>query len=281
MMKSAIATLLMAATAASAYNYMEPLTAPRPASYYQNTMSGNVSVGYDSRYMYQDIVASNLLNKSGVFNFSGQVNLPLMRMQQHIGAMYGAVLDGRLSDRDIFRAMWSADSEIFPNLKAGGGYDLNYGGLPGFVAKIRGKAPHSLAQDVKGYVNYDDPGRGLFASVRVYGGFYGLTGWRFEFEGGKRWQGFLLPQADLEVSAGTGLSTSYWAGNVHGFDQFNVKASLPIKINSMNADRGFKIVPFVQALWAGDNRGEINRACGIRVIDSFQLVGGVQAVYNF
>ena len=281
MMKSAVATLLMAATAASAYTYMEALDSPRPVSYYQNNLSGSASIGYNSRYTYQDIAASSWLNKSGVFNVSGLVNLPLMRMQQHIGATYGAVLDGRLSDRDVFQANWTADTEIFPNLKAGAGYDLNSGGLPGYVAKLCGKAPHSLAQDFKGYLSYDDPGRGLFASAKLYGGFYGLTGWRFELEAGKRWQGFLHSQADLEVSAGTGLSYGFWAGGVHGCDQLNVKAALPFKINSASFDHGFKVVPFIQALWAGDTRGEVNRACGVRVIDAFQLVAGVQAVYSF
>ncbi len=272
----------MAASAASAYNYMETLDGPRPASYYQKNLTGDASIGYNSRYTYQDMAVSSMMNKSGVFNFSGQVALPLMRMQQHIGATYGVVCDGALSDRDVFQANWAADAEIFPNLKAGAGYDLNYGGLPGYVAKVRGKAPHSLAQDVKGYLSYDDPGRGLFGSAKLYGGFYGLTGWRFELEAGKRWQGVLLHQADLEVSAGTGLSYGYWAGGVHGCDQLNIKAALPIKINaSLGVDRGLKVIPFIQTLWAGDTRAEINRACGSRVIDSFHVVVGVQAVYTF
>ena len=261
---------------------MTPVSEPRAASYYQRSVSGSVSVGYDSRYMFHDIAVTPLLNSSGVFNFAGEIELPLVaNMRQHIGLTYGAITDGILSDREMFEVNWAAGTEIFPNLKAGVGYDLNYGGLPGYMAKMRGKAPHSVAQDVNGFLKYDDPGRGWFGGLEVYGGFYGLTGWRIDLEVGKRWEGFLTPQSNLEVSLGTGYSSGFWAGSVSGFDQVNVKAALPFALGSLGEDRGFRLVPFIQAIWAGDNRGEINRACGVRVMDDFQVVGGVKAEFRF
>ena len=44
---------------------------PRPASAYNDTISGAARIGYDSRYAYKDLVASSLLNRSGVFTFGG------------------------------------------------------------------------------------------------------------------------------------------------------------------------------------------------------------------
>ena len=115
---------------------MTPVSEPRAASYYQRSVSGSVSVGYDSRYMFHDIAVTPLLNSSGVFNFAGEIELPLVaNMRQHIGLTYGAITDGILSDREMFEVNWAAGTEIFPNLKAGVGYDLNYGGLPGYMLK--------------------------------------------------------------------------------------------------------------------------------------------------
>lgn len=48
---------------------------PRPASSYNNTISGAAHIGYDSRYAYKDVMASSVLNRSGVFNIGGELNL--------------------------------------------------------------------------------------------------------------------------------------------------------------------------------------------------------------
>ena len=90
---------------------------PRPASSYNNTISGAAHIGYDSRYAYKDVVASSLLNRSGVFNIGGELNLNLARdWKQEIGAEYMAFCDGLLSDKDAFDASWKAVKELFPNL---------------------------------------------------------------------------------------------------------------------------------------------------------------------
>ena len=139
---------------------------PRPASSYNNTISGAAHIGYDSRYAYKDVVASSLLNRSGVFNIGGELNLNLARdWKQEIGAEYMAFCDGLLSDKDAFDASWKAVKELFPNLSFRGGYELNYGGLPGYLSKHMGKAPHSLAQSVTAGLAY-------FAVRSVRGGWF-------------------------------------------------------------------------------------------------------------
>ena len=236
----------------------------------------------DARYAYTDVVASSLLNRSGVFNIGGELNLNLARdWKQEIGAEYMAFCDGLLSDKDAFDASWKAVKELFPNLSFRGGYELNYGGLPGYLSKHMGKAPHSLAQSVTAGLAYDDPGHGYFGSLDVQYGFYGMTGWRIDLNAGKRWSGLIHEKVDLELSAGTGYSSSYWGPGVAGFDQVNIKLAAPVRVTGVDSSRGFRIIPFIQLDWAGNTRSEIRRYAGMNAIEDFRIRVGVEAVYRF
>ena len=255
---------------------------PRPASEYAKDVTGSVSAGYVSRYEYKNMVVSPELNNSGVFNLNGKVTMPLgTSLKQSFGAGYSQILDGRLDDRNQFDAFWSAGKEVLPNLTVGGGYDLVYGGLPGYVAKTMNKAPHSLTQGLRAYAHYDDPGHGYFGTMNVQYGFYGLTGWIMDVEAGKRWNSGFSQKVDFQLSAGFGASTSYWGSSIDGLDQVNVKFSAPIRMNMMDDRKGFRIVPFVQAVWGGNTRHQIRDYVGDRLIDRFQVVGGVNVIYNF
>lgn len=255
---------------------------PRPASSYNNTISGAAHIGYDSRYAYKDVVASSRLNRSGVFTFGGDLKLNLVRdWKQEIGAEYMAFCDGVLSDKNAFDANWKALKELAPNLNFRGGYEFNYGGLPGFLSKHMGKAPHSVAQSLTAGLVYDDPGHGYFGTFDVQYGFYGMTGWRFDLTVGKRWSGVVHEKADLELSVGTAYSSSYWGGGVAGFDQFNIKLAAPVRVSGVDESRGFRVIPFIQVDWAGNNRSEIRRYAGMNVIEDFRVRVGVEAVYRF
>lgn len=255
---------------------------PRPPSSYNDTVSGAAHIGYDSRYAYKDMTASTPLNSSGVFSFGGDVSLSLTNAwKQEIGAEYMAFCDGLLSDTNAFDANWKAVRELFPNLSFRGGYEFNYGGLPGFLSKHMGKAPHSLAQSFTAGLVYDDPGHGYFGALDLQYGFYGMTGWRIDMSAGKRWTGLLHEKVDLELSAGTALSSSYWGAGVSGFDQFNVKLAAPIRISGLDAGKGFRVIPFIQLDWAGNTRSEIRRYAGMNIVDDFHVRVGVEAVYRF
>lgn len=257
-------------------------SAPIPASSYSNTLTGSFQAGYDSRYAYKDLVASPLLNRSGVFAFGGDVNLSLVRdWKQNIGAEYLAFCDGLLSDKNAFNADWKAVKELFPNLSFRGGYEFNYGGLPGYLSSYMGKAPHSLAQSFTSGLAYDDPGHGYFGTLDVQYGFYGMIGWRVDLNGGKRWSGLLHERVDLELSAGTSYSSSYWGAGIAGFDQFNVKLAAPVRVTGVDSSRGLNIVPFIQLDWAGNTRSEIRRYTRMSTVDDFQVRVGVAAVYRF
>ena len=144
-----------------------------------------------------------------------------------------------------------------------------------------GKAPHSLAQSVTAGLAYDDPGHGYFGSLDVQYGFYGMIGWRVDLNAGKRWSGLIHEKVDLELSAGTGYSSSYWGPGVAGFDQVNIKRAAPVRVTGVDSSRGFRVIPFIQLDWAGNTRSEIRRYAGMNAIEDFRIRVGVEAVYRF
>lgn len=258
------------------------MTMPRPASEYSRDTSGSIAAGYISRYEYKNIAVSPILNKSGAFNLNGNMTMPLgSSLKQTFGAGYTEILDGKLSDKNQFDAFWSAGKEILPNLTVGGEYSLVHGGLPGYIAKKMHKSSHSLAQAVSAFARYDDPGNGYFGTLSLQYGIYGQIGWRMDLEAGKRWKSGFSESVNFALSAGLGASSSYWGSGIDGVDQFNIKFAAPIRVNLMDDRKGFHIVPFVQTVWGGNNRHQINRYTGERLIDRFQVVGGVNLMYNF
>ena len=128
---------------------------------------------------------------------------------------------------------------------------------------------------------YDDPGHGYFGSLDVQYGFYGMIGWRIDLNAGKRWSGLIHEKVDLELSAGTGYSSSYWGPGVAGFDQVNIKLAAPVRVTGVDSSRGFRIIPFIQLDWAGNTRSEIRRYAGMNAIEDFRIRVGVEAVYRF
>ncbi len=283
----AVGVATMSAVADSSYdgyNYDDsmPPMEPVPASSYNNEVKAKLSVGYDSRYAYKDIVAAPFLNHSGVFTFGGELETRLISdWKQQIGLEYLSFCDGELTDNNAFNVEWKALKELLPNLSFRGGYEFNYGGLPGEMSKHMGKAPHSFAQAFTAGLVYDDLGHGYFGAFDIQYGFYGMQGWRFDLNAGKRWSGVLHDRIDLELSAGTAYSCSYWGSSVNGFDQFNVKLAAPIRISGVDESRGFRISPFVQLNWGGNNRSEIRRYAGGSISADSVLRVGVEASYQF
>lgn len=263
-------------------NSLDMPVQPRPASDYANDSSGSISAGYMSRYEYKNMAVAPKLNASGLFNLNGKMTMPLgSSLKQTFGAGYSEILDGKLSERDQFDAFWSAGKEILPNLTVGGGYEFVHGGLPGYLAKRMHKASHALSQSVNGYAHYDDPGHGYFGTASVQYGFYGQIGWRCDLQAGKRWNSGFSQSVDFALSAGLGASSSYWGSGIDGFDQFNIKFSAPIRFNMMDDRKGVRLEPFIQTVWGGNTRHQIRDYARERIIDRFQIVGGVNLIYNF
>jgi hypothetical protein len=256
-------------------------SSPRPASYYNPSVSGELAVAYTSKYVYHNIVASDSMNEDGVLWVAGHANMPLYTGQQHVDVAYGILSDGELKPHGSLMFDYKVDWEILPNLRAGLGYEFNWRGMRGYLAQERGKAHHGIYHGFAGYLSYDDPGRGYFGDMCVQGGVYGLTGWLVDAQAGKRFSGIFLHNIDLEVSAGIAMSCGFWAGGVDGVDQVNVKAALPIKFNADAQDKGLRLVPFVQTAWAGNTRSRIRTRVHRSVFDTFQFVAGVGVEYKF
>ena len=108
-----------------------------------------------------------------------------------------------------------------------------------------------------------------------------MIGWRIDLNAGKRWSGLIHEKVDLELSAGTGYSSSYWGSGVAGFDQVNIKLAAPVRVTGVDASRGFRVIPFIQLDWAGNPRSEIRRYTGMSTIEDFRIRVGVEAVYRF
>ncbi len=271
--------LLSGLTSAFAYPLM-----PKSASEYVQDKSFAFEAEYDSRYDYQGIPVSSKMNHDGVFVFKGEMEMPLASSgwSQLLTAEYLAFCDGWLENTNGFNASWSAKKEIFPNLYFEGGYGLLYGGLPGSLSKWRGKAPHSLAQVFNAGLKYEDSGRGLFANFDTQYGFYGLTGWRFGLEAGKRFAGVALNgRMDAVASVMTYYSLSYWCGGVTGFDSFGFRFALPIRITGHDEKKGLQLEPFIQTIWAGNNASRVNRRMEAPIMDEFDLSVGVKLRYSF
>ncbi len=275
-------TVGMLSGLASAEYYSDAPIEPRMPSEYNATASGKIYAGYDSRYDYKDMAVSSKLNESGVFRFGGEVDFNLFdAWKQKMGAQYLAFCDGNLSDKNGFDANWKAVRELLPNLSFCGGYEFNYGGLPGYLSKVTGKAPHSFSQSFTAGLVYDDPGHGYFGAVDLQYGFYGMQGWRLDLMAGKRWNNLIHEKVDLEVSVGTAYSWGYWGGGVDGFDQFNVRVAAPVRVTGMDEYDGLRVIPFIQLNWAGNNRSEMLRYSGFSCQTDCRLRVGIEAVYQF
>ncbi len=255
---------------------------PRMASEYNDIITGSVHAAYDTRYAYKDMVVSSVLNDGGVFRLGGDLEMTLFEdWKQQMGAEMLVFGDGILDDRTGLTAEWKAVKELLPNLSFVGGYEFDYGNLPGYLGRVTGKAPHSLSQSFTAGVTYNDPGHGYFGAADVQYGFYGMQGWRFDLMAGKRWDRLFHDRIGLEVSAGTAYSWSYWGPGLDGFDQFNVKVAAPIRITGMDEYDGWRVVPYVQLNWGGDNRSEMRRYTGVCSQSDCYLRFGVEAVYHF
>ena len=166
------------------------------------------------------------------------------------------------------------------------GYNFRRGGLEGYMAKWHDDASHRGTQDVTFRVAYNDFQKGFFGHAEVGAGFYGLTGFYTDFEGGYRFTDVTSPRSvgvDLEVSLGVAPSFSYWGTGVEGVDATRVRvAFLPYSPNGrFGRDARTFIKPWVQASWTGNNARKITRNLGYTPVDHFQFTFGLDIGWKF
>ncbi len=255
---------------------------------------GNVYLTpYTSNYTVRGMGFNNHMTKHGYSSLSGSYKFPNRNLfgagiYQRLSGSYGIVWghDEALGDRPLFNANYALGKEIFPNFTIEAGYSLRYGGIEGFMAKHYDDSPHSAAHDLNVCLRFNDGQKGIFGSMTWGWGFKGLNGIYGDIELGYRFTNVLnLPSlgADLELSAGMAPSFSYWSNSADGIDAYRIRAALPLFTHSgtMGRDARFKLVPWAQASWSGNNAGKIDRDTGHSPVDHFLFTIGVDLGWHF
>ena len=100
-----------------------------------------------------------------------------------------------------------------------------------------------MAQSFTAGLAYDDPGHGYFGALDVQYGFYGMTGWRIDLNAGRRWSGLIHEKVDLELSAGTSYSSSYWGRRRGRIRPVQHQLAAPVRISGVDSQNGFRVIP--------------------------------------
>ncbi len=249
-----------------------------------NLYTSNYNVrgmGVTNRYSddgFSSIALCHTGSNRNLFNYGIQ-----HRIHGEVGFAWG---DGEaLNDGLMSQWGYAMGKEIFPNLIAEFGYNLRYGTLEGYMAKQRGKAPHSLAQDLALTLRFDDKQKGFFGGAQLGYGFYGLTGWFYDLSVGYR-QTEVLTAAkwglDVELSVGMAGSSGYWTGNADGIDAYRFRATfLPyMHEGDFGRDGQWKLAPWIEFAVSGSNDSEIDRSFP-GLVDSNQITVGVELSWQF
>ncbi len=228
--------------------------------------------GYSSAAISYTAPNRNLFNAGVQQRFHGELGLAWGEGE--------ALNDGLMSQWG-----YAMGKEIFPNLLVEVGYNLRYGTLVGYLAKQRGKAAHSIAQDFALSLSYDDEQKGYFGSAQLGYGFYGLTGWYYDVNVGYRMtEIFSQPKwgLDMELSVGMAGSVGYWTGDADGIDAYRFRATfLPYTHEgSFGRDGRWRLAPWVEFAVSGNNDSKIDRSIP-GLVDGNQLNVGVDLSWSF
>ncbi len=233
-----------------------------------------------SAYGFSSIGASYALPEFELFGMDIQ-----HEVSADLGVIWGAGDSLSTEPLSTFRYMWT--KEVYPNLQMGGGYQLRYGGLEGYMAKHYNNRAHQMTQDVVGFARYDTGKEGVFGEALVGVGFQGLLGVYGDLSGGYRFTGVCSVKNvgfDVELEAGLALSYNYWVGKARGVDAFRLRATLaPYSLNgTFGRDANFTIAPWVQAAWSGDTADDIKTyTYGHDIVDDFKVTVGIECSYKF
>lgn len=248
---------------------------------------------YATDYQVRGMGVTNDLSEYGTSSVSvsftpANRNLFHKGIQQRFHGLGGVIWDASCPLGDVlqFELGYSLGKEVLPNLLVELGYTFRRGGLEGYMAKWHDGASHRSAQDVTLRAAYNDFQKGFFGHAEIGAGFYGLTGFYMDFEGGYRYTDVVRPAAfglDLEVSLGVAPSFSYWGTGVEGLDASRVRvAFLPYSPNGrFGRDARTFIKPWVQVSWTGNNARKITRNLGYTPVDHFQFTLGLDIGWKF
>ncbi len=200
------------------------------------------------------------------------------------GVVYGS--HSELGDTPILRAGYAIGKEIFPNAHWTVGYNLQHGGLQGYLARATDNCSQRIAQDLYTSLKFDDHQKGFYGALTFGWGIQGLTGIYADINAGYRLTDIVSGNSlgiDLELEAGMAFSNDYWTNHTEGVDAYRIRANiLPYtKSGSFGRESGKSIVPWVMLSFAGNNEDKIDRAFGTNIIDDCQFTIGVDFNWSF
>ncbi len=275
---------------------MQPVysTAVQTPETYANTSRFTLKVNaYSTNYQVRGMGVTNQYSAYGWSSADltwrpGSNNLFGRGIGQEVNLGYGIIYGANdlLGDTGVWNLGYGLTKELFPNLHFRAGLGIHYGGLEGYLAKTRDKAPHRIASDLNFSLTYNDNQKGFFGGATFGVGFQGLTGFYGDVYVGYRLQDVFATERfclDTEISVGQSYSLGYWTGGAEGFDATRLRVDFkPYTTNgSLGRDAKIQFVPYVQTSWTGNNAKKIERSLSSDVADHFQFTIGVDLIFNF
>ncbi|MFI3243120.1 MAG: hypothetical protein R3Y56_02570 [Akkermansia sp.] len=229
--------------------------------------------GYSSIDMSYTLPNRNLLGLGLYQQFSGSV-----------GVIWGS--HSELGDTPALRAGYAIGKEIFPNAHWTIGYNLQHGGLQGYMARATDNCSQRLAQDLYTTLKFDDHQRGFYGALTFGWGIQGLTGIYADMTAGYRLTDVISGNSmgmDVELEVGIAFSNDYWINQTEGVDAYRIRANiLPYTHSgSLGRESGKNIIPWIMMSFAGNNEDKIDRAYGGNIIDDCQFTIGVDFNWSF
>ncbi len=268
---------------------------PTPISSLDSTdkrFSMNINM-YTSNYTVRGMGVNDIMSEFGYssvdveYTFANR-NLFGLGIYQQVNGTFGVIWgsSSELGDTPIIRGGYALGKEIFPNLHWTVGYNLQHGGLQGYMAKATDKCSQRITQDIYTTLKFDDNQQGFFGQLTLGCGFQGLTGIYADLSGGYRMVDIINGNnlgADVELEAGIAYSNDYWVNGAEGVDAYRVRASLKpySKSGTFGRESNKSFTPWVMMSFGGNNENNIDRAFGHGVIDECQFTVGVDFGWTF
>ncbi len=271
---------------------MHVAEAPAPVESSDKNFDFNINA-YTSNYNVRGMGVTDRFSAYGYSSIYGSYVLPnrnlfgmgiYQRVSGEAGIIWGA--GDLLGSAPLGHAGYALGKEIFPNLKVELGYELNGGGLEGYMAKARDKCSQRITQELNLRARFDDKQQGFFGGAELAYGFQGLKGCYWDTQVGYRFMDVYLSGNvgfDLELIVGISGSKDYWTGSTEGIDAYRIRTNiLPYSLNGkFGRDANMRIAPWVQLAWAGSNEAKIYRDMNSSIIDKFQFTVGCDLGWQF
>jgi hypothetical protein len=288
---AAVASFAGSAFAGTPVTISTPAPTPAPAPAAASSLSGSLRAGYATNYTCRGLVASHsLVEGDSVIPVGLDLEYTLNDHNAIVaGVSYTAITSGHHAwgfEEENFQNATSVNlgwenSALADGLTTTLGWNLNQGGLLGYLAKHENEKAHSVTNEFYLNINYDFDAH-WFAGVTTSYSFQGVTGWWYQPYVG--YKADLCPNTGIRITAGMSATSSYfkdsWGiNNANGAQAWYLQLELPIKLGTDS----LQLVPFVSANWAGCGALKAQKGFeeGDKPFKNFGVVAGANVVFSF